>query len=441
MLPIVLLMVLVLACGFPAADTGDGGQTVAVASPATSGSPDAAGASFDAQGAPAPDVTATPDSTPTPVNTPTLIAPPGSTAASATVTGMTSSASTPSTATPTGAVPVGTTPSGMAPGGASTPPPGTPPAASASPSASASATSTSGTSSPSPTPAPERVQVAAGPQGANMRREPGTGAALLAPLRDGAELAVVGADRTVDGQAWRNVRADDGSEGWVVGAAVETVATAVPTPGGPTTAVPTSAAPLATQPTSSTSTPATVATPSPPAATAAIASLIPERALIAAGSQGANLRAEPGAGERLVKPLREGTEVTIVGADRTVAGQLWRNVGDPIGDEGWVIAEAVALLAPTATPSPARAPEPGGTPAGEATPPSEGAPSASTQAAEPTATPADPSTPCRAGQIKGDAESGLYFPPEHPEYGAIRDRVRCFDAESRATASGFLPAP
>ncbi|MDP8921685.1 MAG: hypothetical protein M3O34_02270, partial [Chloroflexota bacterium] len=59
----------------------------------------------------------------------------------------------------------------------------------------------------------------------------------------------------------------------------------------------------------------------------------------------------------------------------------------------------------------------------------------------PTPMPDEPAAPCRPGQVKGDATSGLYYVPDHPEYAAVRERVRCFDAESRARASGFLAAP
>ncbi len=53
-------------------------------------------------------------------------------------------------------------------------------------------------------------------QGANLRVEPGTGAPRVKTLREGAELEVVGPDRTADGRVWRNVRDPaDGASGWV----------------------------------------------------------------------------------------------------------------------------------------------------------------------------------------------------------------------------------
>ena len=48
-------------------------------------------------------------------------------------------------------------------------------------------------------------------------------------------------------------------------------------------------------------------------------------------------------------------------------------------------------------------------------------------------------TPCRPGQIKGHAATGVYYPVDHPEYAGLRERVRCFDDVTRARASGFLP--
>jgi hypothetical protein len=137
---------------------------------------------------------------------------------------------------------------------------------------------------------------------------------------------------------------------------------------------------------------------------------------------GANLRQEPGTQERVLKTLPEGTELTIVGPDRDVEGRTWRNVRDPTDTIGWIVAEVLQPSeAEAEVPTPA-APTPGLTP-----------------------TPAPPSPeaamPCQEGQIKGDAVSGLYYLPSHPQYGAIRERVRCFDTEAQPRASGFRPAP
>ena len=391
-----------------------------------------------------PTDTPRPPDTPTPAPTPTLISPPG--------------------AAPSG--PVGAaSPPPMLPSLASTAPT-TPSVPNGSPSPSSPGPASAATTSPAATPAPERVRVAVAAQGANVRREPGTTGAVLRSLPNGAELVVVGPDRTAEGQAWRNVRSPDGSEGWIVGAAVETVATPVPSPaappptpiGTPSAEMQATAAvvgPVATEPVAvvtagvtagatpeGTGTPVAPSTATPLPTATAMPTAVPERARIATGSQGANLRAEPGTDGRLVKPLREGAELTVIGPNREVAGQVWRNVRDAAGDEGWVVGEAVTSLSPPATPPPTAAP-PSDAPAQS---PSGAAPSSAVEApedgvAETPPAPEDPATPCRTGQIKGDAASGLYYLPDHPEYAATRDRVRCFDAEARAGASGFLPAP
>ena len=48
-------------------------------------------------------------------------------------------------------------------------------------------------------------------------------------------------------------------------------------------------------------------------------------------------------------------------------------------------------------------------------------------------------TPCRPGQLKGDAATGIVYSVDHPEYAGLRQRVRCFDDAIRARASGFRP--
>ena len=77
-------------------------------------------------------------------------------------------------------------------------------------------------SSPSPVagPTPEpggRVRVArTDGQGVNLRAEPGTSAARIKSLREGAELEVLGPASESDGRAWRHVRVPaDGATGWV----------------------------------------------------------------------------------------------------------------------------------------------------------------------------------------------------------------------------------
>src|SRR5204862_3112750 len=71
------------------------------------------------------------------------------------------------------------------------------------------------------------------------------------------------------------------------------------------------------------------------------------------GSQGANLRADPGLNGRIVQNVKDGTRLTVIGEDRDAGGRNWRNVRTEGGAAGWVVAEAVRTFdAPTATPGP-----------------------------------------------------------------------------------------
>jgi len=42
-------------------------------------------------------------------------------------------------------------------------------------------------------------------------------------------------------------------------------------------------------------------------------------------------------------------------------------------------------------------------------------------------------------QIKGDAATGTFYLPDHADYAGLRLRVRCFDSQNQARASGFSP--
>jgi hypothetical protein len=65
--------------------------------------------------------------------------------------------------------------------------------------------------------------------------------------------------------------------------------------------------------------------------------------VVGAGTEGVNLRAEPGTTGARLKGLVDGTELEVIGPDRTVAGRTWRNVRDPSDrSEGWVAAEFLA---------------------------------------------------------------------------------------------------
>jgi hypothetical protein len=93
--------------------------------------------------------------------------------------------------------------------------------------------------------------------GLNLRVDPGSGAARVKTVRDGAVLEIVGEDRQADDRTWRNVRdPSDGATGWVVsqflapaGAAGTPSASGAPSTGprAPATAKP-SAGPPASKP-------------------------------------------------------------------------------------------------------------------------------------------------------------------------------------------------
>jgi membrane protease YdiL (CAAX protease family)/DNA-binding NarL/FixJ family response regulator len=54
-----------------------------------------------------------------------------------------------------------------------------------------------------------------GGSGARLREQPGNSGAIITVVSEGTPLLVIGADRTVDVMAWRNVRAPNGNEGWI----------------------------------------------------------------------------------------------------------------------------------------------------------------------------------------------------------------------------------
>jgi hypothetical protein len=130
----------------------------------------------------------------------------------------------------------------------------------------------------------------------------------------------------------------------------------------------------------------------------------------------------------VLRSVPDGSQLTIIGEDHEADGIVWRNVRTDDGLSGWLAEEVIrTLVTPTPTPRPGA---PGiGAPIGEELEPDE------EQTEEERV-----ATPCRPGQLKGDASTGTYFPPDHPDYAGLRQRVRCFDDASRARASGFLPA-
>jgi SH3-like domain-containing protein len=238
----------------------------------------------------------------------------------------------------------------------------------------------------------QRVQVAnTGNEGANLRREPGPSGERLRTIREGTVLEIIGPDSTADGQVWRNVRDIPTSEsGWIASTFLVPEGTVPP----PVASMPGSEiAPAA-------STPA-VAAPVAPRPTTAVAASGAGRGQVGnTNGQGANIRSEPGSGGRVLKTLPEGATIEVLGPEREVDGQIWRQVRDSAGVTGWIVRGAVAPAGSVATPVPAsgtRSPAAtsGATPAPGATQlpaakPTSG--STAQPAAKPTA-PAKPTTP------------------------------------------------
>ena len=61
-----------------------------------------------------------------------------------------------------------------------------------------------------------------GGTGARLRSQPGNAGPIITVIPEYTPLVVVGQDRIVDGVAWRNVRAPNGSEGWIAASFVTT---------------------------------------------------------------------------------------------------------------------------------------------------------------------------------------------------------------------------
>lgn len=233
----------------------------------------------------------------------------------------------------------------------------------------------------------QRLQVAnTGNDGVNLRRDPGQNGERIKTVREGTVVDVVGADQVIDGTIWRNVRDTQGDQGWIAAnfLAPEGTASSV-------SAIPGSEQ----QPSAS----GTSTTGSAPAATAVPKPTSPGVAASGAGrgqigntnGQGANIRSEPGSGGRVLKTLAEGSNIEVLGPEREVDGQIWRQVRDSSGVTGWIIRGAVAPsgsvptpVAPAATRA-ATTPQPAATQAPGAPKPTTG-----TSGAPPTTAPAAP---------------------------------------------------
>lgn len=155
--------------------------------------------------------------------------------------------------------------------------------------------------------------------------------------------------------------------------------TAAPAPATATPApVPVLAAPTATPEVTATSKP----TPFP-------------LAVFNTDGQGVFLNRTAGGGDR-IKGWPDRTILQVIGEDQQMYGQRWRNVRDPDGNEGWVLAQY--LVNPTSLPAPAAIPTDlpsSPTPAATATATPAAAAATATPAA-PTSTPAPtraPATP------------------------------------------------
>jgi uncharacterized protein YgiM (DUF1202 family) len=361
-------------------------------------------------------------------------------------------------AQPTATITPSGTPTSAATASPTNTPPATPTSASSSP-----AGATPGPTTPAPGEAAraEHVEVTGTDgEGANLRAAPGLTGRIIQNVKEGSPLSVIGDDQDVAGRAWRHVRTASGDEGWVVAEAVRTLDTPTATPGPTSTQAP-SATPIA-----STSTPAVTPTPPAPTGTAGAtgtpvaeatstpaasatpggtsASLTPpgptdspadaepteepERVEVYdAGSQGANLRRDPGNHGFVMQTVPDGSQWTIIGPDQDADGRTWRNVSNENGVTGWLAAEVIrTLVTPTPTPRPGA--------------PGIGAPVADDDVADDMSDAERAAMPCRSGQIKGDAATGTYYLPDHPDYAGLKLRVRCFDSQNQAHASGYSPA-
>jgi SH3-like domain-containing protein len=282
------------------------------------------------------------------------------------------------------------------------------------------ATSTPPPNAPTPTPqgVGQRLVVAnTGPEGVNLRRDPGQGGERIKTLADGSVVEVIAPDRTVDGIIWKNVRDAQGEVGWIAGSylAAEGSVPAAGIPGS-------SLGPVG-------GTPAAAATSAAPRPTTAVAPSSASRGQVGnTNGQGANIRSEPGTGGRILKTLPEGANIEVLGEEREVDGQVWRRVRDTqSGVTGWIVRGAVAPAGSVATPVPVttRAPASGGTPA-PAAKPSTGSGSSGTSAtpgAKPTTPPSDLPVIIQPATPRAQTPQVTAPPPSKPSTGGTPPRA------------------
>lgn len=89
-------------------------------------------------------------------------------------------------------------------------------------------------------------------------------------------------------------------------------------------------------------------TPTPPSGpTATPPSAVGQRVQVGnTDGEGANLRSEPSQTGTKIKTVADGTVVEVIGPDRDADGRFWRNVRDPQGESGWILA---SFLVPVGT--------------------------------------------------------------------------------------------
>jgi SH3-like domain-containing protein len=237
----------------------------------------------------------------------------------------------------------------------------------------------------------QRLQITnTGGDGANLRRDPGQNGDKIKTIPEGTLVEIAGPDKTIDGTIWRNVRDLQGDSGWIAGGFLGPEGSAIVTAPAPGNSASSSGPSVA-------STPAVAAAPTaaPRPTSPGVAASGASRGQVGNTSgQGANIRSEPGSSGKVLKTLPEGSSLDVVGPDKEVDGQVWRQVRDSSGVTGWIIRGAVAPAGSVPTPAAGAAPRatsapaagPTSAPAAKPTSPASGAPAPTRAPAAPAAT-------------------------------------------------------